>query len=148
MTSVTAWELPRRNMSEQAYVYTSAMSLLGKFFPETIFPRKLSVEAEQRMRLAQARAEEALIRTHVDNALMFVDILAPDIGYERALDVYIRELGVPEPLASVIATRALVALGDALVTPPVEEKQPAVEEEPLPLPQLRIDEAGSRRRRA
>ena len=140
-------------MSEQAYVYTSVMSILGKFFPETIFPRKLSAEAEQRMRLAQARAEEALIRTHVDNALMFVDILAPDIGYERALDVYIRELGVPEPLASVVATRALVALGDALVTAPLEEQQPqeqapAVEQEPLPLPKLRIDEAGGRRRRA
>ena len=140
-------------MSEQAYVYTSVMSILGKFFPETIFPRKLSAEAEQRMRLAQARAEEALIRTHVDNALMFVDILAPDIGYERALDVYIRELGVPEPLASVVATRALVALGDALVTTPLEEQQsqeqtPAVEQEPLPLPKLRIDEAGGRRRRA
>ena len=140
-------------MSEQAYVYNSVMSILGKFFPETIFPRKLSAEAEQRMRLAQARAEEALIRTHVDNALMFVDILAPDIGYERALDVYIRELGVPEPLASVVATRALVALGDALVTAPLEEQQPqeqapAVEQEPLPLPKLRIDEAGGRRRRA
>ena len=140
-------------MSEQAYVYNSVMSILGKFFPETIFPRKLSAEAEQRMRLAQARAEEALIRTHVDNALMFVDILAPDIGYERALDVYIRELGVPEPLASVVATRALVALGDALVTTPLEEQQsqeqtPAVEQEPLPLPKLRIDEAGGRRRRA
>jgi hypothetical protein len=136
-------------MSAQAYVYTSVMSILGKFFPETIFPRKLSVEAEQRMRLAQARAEEALIRTHVENALMFVDILAPDIGYERALDVYIRELGVPEPLASVIATRALVALGDALVTTPMDEQAPpAVEEEPLPLPKLRIDEAGGRRRRA
>jgi hypothetical protein len=136
-------------MSEQAYVYNSVMSILGKFFPETIFPRKLSVEAEQRMRLAQARAEEALIRTHVENALMFVDILAPDIGYERALDVYIRELGVPEPLASVIATRALVALGDALVTTPADEQAPAaVEEEPLPLPKLRIDEAGGRRRRA
>jgi hypothetical protein len=136
-------------MSVQANVYTSVMSILGKFFPETIFPRKLSVEAEQRMRLAQARAEEALIRTHVENALMFVDILAPDIGYERALDVYIRELGVPEPLASVIATRALVALGDALVTTPMDEQAPAaVEEEPLPLPKLRIDEAGGRRRRA
>lgn len=125
------------------------MSILGKFFPETIFPRKLSAEAEQRMRLAQARAEEGLIRTHVENALMFVDILAPDIGYERALDVYIRELGVPEPLASVVATRALVALGDALVPTPMEEHAAtAVDEEPLPLPKLRIDEAGGRRRRA
>lgn len=124
------------------------MSILGKLFPETIFPRRLSAEAEQRMRLAQARAEERLIRTHVENALMFVDILAPDIGYERALDVYVRELGVPEPLASVVATRALVALGDALVTAPQDEQPVAADDEPLPLPKLRIDEAGGRRRRA
>jgi hypothetical protein len=89
------------------------MSILGKLFPETLFPRKLSSEAEQRMRLAQARAEEALVRTHVENALMFVEALAPDASYERALDIYIRELGIPDPLASVIATRALVALGEA-----------------------------------
>jgi hypothetical protein len=135
-------------MSGWTHVYSSVMSLLGKLFPETIFPRKLSVEAEQRMRLAQARAEEALIRTHVENALMFVDILAPDIGYERSLDVYVRELGVPEPLASVVATRALVALGDALVPSAAGETGAPVEEEPLPLPKLRIDEAGGRRRRA
>ena len=135
-------------MSGGTHVYTSVMSILGKLFPETLVPRKLSAEAEQRLRLAQARAEEALIRTHVDNALMFVDILAPDIGYERALDVYIRELGVPEPLASVVATRALVALGDALVTATALEHPVSSDDEPLPLPKLRIDDAGGRRRRA
>ena len=123
------------------------MSILGKLFPETIFSRKLSPEAEQRMRLAQARAEEALIRTHVENALAFVDTLSPDIGYERALDVYIRELGVPEPLASVIVTRALVTLGEALVSPQVRAEA-ASDTEPLPLPKLRIDEASGKRRRA
>jgi hypothetical protein len=124
------------------------MSILGKLFPETLFPRKLSADAEQRMRLVQARAEEALIRTHVENALLFVDTLATDVGYERALDIYVRELGVPEPLASVVATRALVALGEALVpAPPM-----APEREEIPLPKLRLDETpdagGGRKRRA
>lgn len=119
------------------------MSILGKLFPETLFPRKLSADAEQRMRLVQARAEEALIRTHVENALMFVDTLATDVGYERALDIYIRELGIPDPLASVIATRALVQLGDALVPPPPGEPEPA------PMPKLRLDDVdASRKRRA
>ena len=88
------------------------MSLLGKIFPETLFPRKLSADAEQRLRLSQARAEEALVRTHVENALMFIEALAPEASYERALDIYVRELGVPDPLANIIATRALVALGE------------------------------------
>ena len=121
------------------------MSILGKLFPETLFPRKLSAEAEQRMRLVHARAEEALIRTHVENALVFVDTLAPDVGYERAIDIYVRELGVPDPLASVVATRALVVLGDALV-PSAEHGGSQVEEPPLPT--LRLDDAAARRKRA
>lgn len=120
------------------------MSLLSKLFPETLFPRKLSADAEQRVRLAQARAEEALIRTHVENALMFVDTLATDVGYERALDIYVRELGVPDPLASVVATRALVALGEALVPAPSHDGGA----EELPMPAIRLDEAAARRRRA
>jgi hypothetical protein len=116
------------------------MSILNKLFPETLFPRKLSADAEQRLRLAQARAEEALIRAHVENALLFVDTLATDVGYERALDIYIRELSVPEPLASVVATRALVALGEAL------KPLPEHGVDSLPMPELRIEEAAARRR--
>jgi hypothetical protein len=120
------------------------MSLFGKLFPETLFPRKLSAEAEQRMRLAQAKAEEALVRTHVENALHFVETLAPDVGYERALDIYVRELGVADPLASVIATRALVALGDALT--PSDAANDEGTADAVPWPKLRLDDAAKRRR--
>ncbi len=123
------------------------MSILGKLFPETLFPRKLSDDAEQRLRLAQARAEESLIRTHVENALMFVDVLAPEAGYERALDIYVRELSVPEPLATVVATRALVALGDALVQPSASQQQGDLQETST-LPKLRLDQASARKRPA
>ena len=86
-----------------------------RFFPETLFSRKLDPGAERRLRLAQARAEEGIIRAHVDNALMFVDTLAEDMAFDRAIDTYIREMGVPEPLASVVVTRTLVVLGQDLV---------------------------------
>ena len=89
--------------------------MFTKLFPESIFPRKLSPAAERRMRLAMARGEEAIIRAHVDNALMFVDTLAEELSFDRAIDTYIRVMGVPEPLASTVATRALVALGQDLV---------------------------------
>ena len=120
------------------------MSILGKLFPETLFPRKLSTEAEQRLRIAQARAEEALIKAHVDNALHFVDTLKPDVGFERALDIYIREMGVPDPLASVIATRALVQLGETLI-PSKESQSPNGEN--VPMPRLRLDDAADTKRR-
>ena len=48
-------------------------AFLRRLFPERIFRRKLEPAAERRLRLAQARAEEAIIRAHVDNALMFVE---------------------------------------------------------------------------
>ena len=120
------------------------MSLFGKIFPETLFPRKLSPESEQRLRLAQARAEEALVRTHVENALHFIDTLAPEASYERSIDIYVRELGVTEPLATVIATRALVALGDSLAQ--VEGRKSGGTAEAMPLPALRLNDANHRRR--
>ena len=79
--------------------------MFGKLFPESLFPRKLDPTAERRIRLAQARAEESVIRAHVDNALMFVDTLAEDLSFDRAIDTYIREMAIPEPLASTVATR-------------------------------------------
>ena len=91
--------------------------MLDRLLPESIFPRKLSPVAEQRLRLAQAQAEEAIVRTHVDNVLIFVDTLAGELPFERAIDSYMRVMGVTEPLAGVIATRVLVVLGQDLVTP-------------------------------
>lgn len=90
-------------------------SLLRRIFPESLFPRKLDEGAERRMRLAQARAEEAIIDAHVRNALMFIDTLAEDMPFDRAIDTYVRVLAVAEPLASIVATRVLVELGDDLV---------------------------------
>ena len=89
--------------------------MLGKLFPESIFARKLPAAAERRLRLAQARAEESIVRAHVDNALMFMDTLAEDLPFDRAIDTYIRVMGIAEPLASTVATRALVVLGQDLV---------------------------------
>ncbi|NUO62750.1 MAG: hypothetical protein HOQ11_01500 [Gemmatimonadaceae bacterium] len=108
-----------------------------RLFPESIFPRKLSENAERRLRLAQARAEESVIRAHVDNALMFVDTLAEDLSFDRAIDSYVRVMGIPEPLASVVATRTLVVLGQDLVPYRKRQKQDVPTEEPT-RPALRI----------
>ena len=91
------------------------MSLLRTLFPETLFPRKLDEAAERRLRLAQARAEESLVDAHVQNALLFVDALAEDMTFDRAIDTYIRVMNVPEPVASTVATRVLVRLGKELM---------------------------------
>src|SRR5512146_3516215 len=116
---------------------------LRRFFPETIFPRKLEPAAERRLRLAQARAEESMIRAHVDNALMFVDTLAGDMTFDRAIDTYIREMAIPEPLASTVATRTLVILGQDLVP----YRRRAVDEGESDRPKLRLNDASQGRQR-
>jgi hypothetical protein len=122
---------------------------LRRFFPERIFRRKLEPAAERRVRLAQARAEESIIRTHVDNALMFVDTLAEDMTFDRAIDAYIREMSIPEPLASTVATRTLVILGQDLV--PYRRRavagDSADEGQADDRPKLRLDDASQGRQR-
>src|SRR5919108_1700892 len=118
------------------------MFAFRKLFPETIFARKLDPAAERRLRLAQARAEESIIRAHVDNALMFVDTLAEDLTFDRAIDTYVREMAIPEPLASTVATRTLVVLGNELV--PYRRRALEAEEE---RPRLRLNDASDGRSR-
>jgi hypothetical protein len=126
---------------------------LRRFFPERIFRRKIEPAAERRVRLAQARAEESIIRTHVDNGLMFVDTLAEDMTFDRAIDAYIREMSIPEPLASTVATRTLVILGQDLVPyrrRAVASDAGAAEGTEGPAddrPKLRLDDASQGRQR-
>jgi hypothetical protein len=122
--------------------------MFGALFPESIFPRKLSATAERRLRLAQARGEESIVRVHVDNALMFVDTLAEEMPFDRAIDTYVRVMAIPEPLASTVATRALVALGQDLVATrrrTRDSDQVATADDEL-RPRLRLNEAETRQR--
>src|SRR5258705_11681561 len=91
-------------------------SFLKRLFPERIFARKIDPGAERRLRHAQARAEESIIRSHVDNALMFVDTLAEDMTFDRAIDSYVRQMSIPEPLATTVATRTLLSPAQDLVS--------------------------------
>ena len=123
--------------------------MLGRLFPETIFARKLNPSAEKRLRLAQARAEEAVVRAHVDNALLFVDTLAEDLPFDRAIETYVRVMGVPEPLASTVVTRTLVVLGEDLVPYRRRAVEPQKEKvEDTGRPPLRLNEASDARVRA
>lgn len=119
--------------------------MLRRLFPESIFARKLSASAERRLRLAQARAEESVVRAHVDNALMFVDTLAEDLSFDRAIDSYIRVMGIPEPLASTVATRTLVVLGQDLVPFRRRAREEAQSADDDSRPPLRLDGGEGRR---
>ncbi len=117
--------------------------MLDRLFPASIFPRRLDEAGEKRLRLAQARAEEAIVRAHVDNALMFVDALAEDLSFDRAIETYVRVMGIPEPLASTVATRTLVVLGDDVVRYRRRQEYSRSEDQ---RPRLRLDDASERTR--
>ena len=115
--------------------------MLSRFFPDRIFRRRLGDAATKRLRLALARAEESVIAAHVENALRFVDALEGELPFDRAIDTYIREMAIPEPLASTVVTRALVELGERIDA--AREAAAAVEAGAPPLlddhPVLRLD---------
>ena len=119
---------------------------LKRFFPENIFALKIDPSAERRLRLAQARAEESIIRAHVDNALMFVDTLAEDMTFDRAIDSYVRQMAIPEPLASTVATRTLVVLGQDLVPYRRRSREDGMATPDESRPALRLNEAADARR--
>jgi hypothetical protein len=116
------------------------MPMFENLFPDSLFAKKLPPAFDRRLRLAQARAEEALLRTHVESALTFVDTLAEELPFDRAIDSYIRVMGIAEPLASTIVTRVLVVLGQDLL--PAKR---AVEPNPDEMrPRLRLADASDR----
>jgi len=121
---------------------------LKRLFPENIFARRIDPSAERRLRLAQARAEESIIRAHVDNALMFVDTLAEDLTFDRAIDSYVRQMAIPEPLASTVATRTLVVLGQDLVPYRRRSREDGMATPDESRPALRLNEAADARRGA
>jgi hypothetical protein len=96
------------------------------------------------LRLAQARAEESVVQAHVENALMFVDNLAEDLPFDRAIETYVRVMGIPEPLASTVVTRTLVVLGEDLV-PYHRRTTESARPEETGRPPLRLDDASDAR---
>jgi len=121
--------------------------MLLRLLPETLFHPKLSQETAQRVRVAQALAEEALIRTHVANALHFIDLLDPELGFERAIELYVRELMLPEALGAVVINRTLVTLSQpAPFAGAAADDDGATSAPAAPSADLRFPE--SRRRRA
>lgn len=77
--------------------------------------RQLRRNAEEDlwMEMSAARAEEALIRTHVKHALNFVHILEDQFPPTRAISLYIEELDIPSSRSRAIYQRALARVAAA-----------------------------------
>lgn len=74
--------------------------------------RRLSPASERRLMFALARAEEELVRTHVQNALDVMESVAGELPSGRALSLYLDELEVDEPQATIVVQRVRARLDE------------------------------------
>lgn len=76
--------------------------------------RQLRRNAEEDlwMELSAARAEEALVRTHIKHALIFVQVLSDTAPPTRSVSLYLDQLEVPAVRARTVYQRVLARVAD------------------------------------
>lgn len=67
----------------------------------------------RQLEVSAATAWEALVEAHSAHALRFVSLLAQRVEFDEAVDRYLGEMDVREPMASAVRSRVLIALEDA-----------------------------------
>lgn len=72
--------------------------------------RRLSADARRRLMILAARSEEALIATHVTNAIELLEALDDEVDLDRGIDLYEETMGLPPALADAVKTRVLARL--------------------------------------
>lgn len=85
--------------------------------------RKLPESLRRQMDVAAAAAWEALVQVHSGHALRFVALMAAHLDFDEAVDRYLDELDVRQPMTSAIRSRVLIALEHALEE---DEDRPAL----------------------
>jgi hypothetical protein len=69
-------------------------------------------EAERITQLALARAEEHVIRTHVENAIGFVALLQDQMPIDRSVQQYLEAIGLTGSRAQTVYQRTMAKLAD------------------------------------
>jgi hypothetical protein len=72
--------------------------------------RRLSEAGERRLLIAMARAEDELLRAHVQNAIEVMEAVGNELPMGRALELYLDEMEIDEPQSTIIAQRVLARL--------------------------------------
>ena len=78
-----------------------------------------------------ARAEDSLFNTHVENTLIFARALSDEVPLHESVDLYLEIMAVPEGYSDVVFNRALRTVADDTLPPlapaRVAGQQPPVE---------------------
>jgi hypothetical protein len=79
---------------------------------DVIRRQRRNEEAERITQLALARAEEYVIRTHVENAIGFVALLQDQMPLDRAVQQYLASIGLTGSRAQTVFQRTMAKLAD------------------------------------
>ena len=74
--------------------------------------RRLSAGARKRMLLVAARAEEAIIETHVSNIIDLLVSLGDEVDLDRGVELYVEMMSLNETLAAAVTNRLLARFED------------------------------------
>jgi hypothetical protein len=101
---------------------------------------RVDEDMRRRVEFAAARAEVALLDTHIANALEFLDILEKEMPATDAVELYLDALEVREGITEVVYYKALAQLADT----PMPDAVPQTPNAPPPPrkdePRLRVVE--------
>jgi hypothetical protein len=76
--------------------------------------RRLSAGARKRLMILQARAEEAIVETHVANLLEMLEVLEDEVDVDRALELYAEMMSLDEAAGETVSNRLLARLDGPL----------------------------------
>src|SRR5690606_5886760 len=78
---------------------------------------RVNEDLRQRIELAAARTEVALLRRHTDNALAFVDVLEEELSLPEAVQIYVQALDLRDSIAEVVYYLTLAESADRRLPP-------------------------------
>lgn len=87
---------------------------------------RVQEDLRHRINLAAARTEDALLETHIENALVFIKALGDEASEPEAVELYLDTMGVDEGLGDVIYNRALRTIADTLLPPIPSTGEPVI----------------------
>jgi hypothetical protein len=92
--------------------WTNLLREPGRMVRGVLRRQKRSEEFERTILLALARAEENIIRTHVENAISFVALLENHATLDRAVQEYLQAVGLAGSRAQTVFQRTMAKLAD------------------------------------
>lgn len=74
--------------------------------------RRLSAEARRKLLIIAARSEEAVVETHVSNAIELLHALGDEVDLNRGIELYIEMMSLDDTLSGAVTNRILARLDD------------------------------------